>query len=98
MLKNHFPQSFEWELKVFTILFHSCQENFGLKTLDLSMNGFDVLGAEGIGKAIKQNRTLRCLDISNNRIPQDGAKHVAKGLAENDGLQILRVIIFNTAY
>lgn len=55
------------------------------------MNGFSIMGADAIGKAIKHNRTLRCLDISHNRIPYDGAKHIAKGLLENDGLQTLKV-------
>jgi len=67
------------------------QENYGLKCMKLSMNGFGRPGAEALGKALKNNRTLIELNISHNRMPEIAAQDIAKGLQVNDNLKVLRV-------
>ena len=67
------------------------QENYGLKSLNLSMNGLGDPGAAAIGVGLRVNQCLTELNISNNRITQAGAMDIAKGVATNDCLNILKV-------
>ena len=67
------------------------QENYGLKSINVSMNGFSGPGAEAFGRALKHNRGLTELDLSHNRVPQEGAGHIALGLQTNDTLAVLKV-------
>ena len=76
------------------------QENYGLKSLLVAMNGFSEMGAEALGRALKHNRGLTELDVSHNRINETGAGHIALGLQTNDVLKELRVgtQILNTRF
>ena len=70
------------------------QENFGLKHLNLSMNGLGDRGAKAIGNGLKYNQCLKELNISCNRLSPDGAQEVAKGLAANEKLETLWVSLY----
>ena len=67
------------------------QENFGLKEVDISMNGFGLEGAKALGEAIKNNRTLLKLDAMFCRLPVHGSYSLSDGLQTNDILQQLNV-------
>jgi Ran GTPase-activating protein (RanGAP) involved in mRNA processing and transport len=68
------------------------QENYGLKYLNLQMNGMGEEGARALGHALTHNQCLLELNISSNRITEDGAMQVARGLFVNEVLETLRVI------
>ena len=67
------------------------QENYGLKELYVSMNGFGYDGAKHMGHALKHNQSLEVLDLSSNRIPSEGVLEIAKGLKVNENLTMLKV-------
>ena len=67
------------------------QENYGLKYLNLAMNGLADDGAKLIGQALKANQCLVDLNISSNRITTEGAIEIARGIEVNETLQTLRV-------
>ena len=71
-----------------TILF---QENVGLKTLNVSFNGFGTEGTCAMGQALATNRTLQHLDMSKNRITDIDLTLLTKQLKHNEGLLSLRV-------
>ena len=67
------------------------QENYGLKYVNLAMNGLADDGAKLIGEALKFNQCLVDLNISSNRITAEGASDIARGIEVNESLQTLRV-------
>ena len=67
------------------------QENVGLKTLNVSFNGFGHEGTCAMAQALAHNTTLHDLDMSKNRITDIGVIMLTKQLKHNEGLRILRV-------
>ena len=67
------------------------QENVGLKSLNVSFNGFGTEGTSAMAHAIAQNRTLKHLDMSKNRITDIDVTQLTKQLKHNESLETLRV-------
>ena len=69
------------------------QENVGLKSLNVSFNGFGTEGTYVMAQAIANNRTLKHLDMSKNRITDIDITQLTKQLKNNETLETLRVCI-----
>ena len=69
----------------------SLQINSGLKTLNVSWNGFYLDGSKELSKALERNSTLQVLDLTANRINKECLNHIMKGLRHNTTLKVLKV-------
>ena len=65
--------------------------NGGVKTLNISWNGFGKDGCSALGQALLGNVTLTELDVSCNRVDKQGVASLMRGLKGNEVLVTLRV-------
>jgi len=61
--------------------------------LDVSWNGFEIMGCHGLGHGLDKNKSLTELDITSNRVNILGIAKLLEGLKNNGTLQILKVFM-----
>ncbi|VEL42670.1 unnamed protein product [Protopolystoma xenopodis] len=70
----------------------SLKNNYGLKFLDVSWNGFSKDGACSLCEGLQSNQTLQELNVKANRISLEACLKVSSALAANCSLRVLRLV------
>jgi len=69
------------------------QKNCSITDLNLSWNGFGLVGCKALSKALSENSTIAHLDISCNRIDLAALKELVCGLQLNKSVTSIKVIV-----